>query len=157
MIGNLGRAKCCFRLYNFFLGNQLAVGLHDIQKGLDPGFQPGIRRMAVQLQCQGRFAAHNLPEISDHKRIRSAGEVGDISAEQLGVAFDQPTGFNHQFSHPPVHVTLGTLIHKIEKIQRHHQNASGCKFVRNSHMGFIGVSVVGAREENHRKLLRVGL
>jgi hypothetical protein len=65
------------------LFSQFAVGVHNIQKGFDAGFQTGIGGMAVQLQSQGGFAAHHVTEIADQKRIRTAGEIGDVGAEEL--------------------------------------------------------------------------
>ena len=70
------------------------------------------------------------------------------------MAFDQATGFHYQFAHSPVHVPLGTFFVEFEKIQRYHQNASGSELMGDTHVGFISISVIGSRENNHSVFIR---
>ena len=138
-------------------GQQLAVGLDDVEKGLHPGFEAGIGRVAVELQGQGGLAAHDVAEIADEKRVRAAGKIGDVGAEQLGVLFDHPGGLHDELAHAPVHVPLGTLRFQVQEVERYDRNSARGELVRDAHVGLLGKAVVRPRQDNHSQFLRIGL
>ena len=62
-----------------------------------------------------------------------------------------------ELAHAPVHVPLGTLRVQVQEVERYDRDPARGELVRDAHVGLLGEAVVGPRQDDHGKLLRVGL
>ena len=74
--------------------------------------------MLVELEGQRWFGAHQIAEIADDKRIRTATEVGYICPVKLGVSLDECGGLKDHLAVAPVHVRIALLILIRKKVER---------------------------------------
>jgi len=65
------------------------VPLDHIQERIDTCIDTGVRRMGIELQGQERFLAHDVSELFDDKRVRTAAEIGHVDTEQVGIIPDE--------------------------------------------------------------------
>ncbi len=111
--------------------------------------------MAVQLQDQGRLPAHEAPEISDDEGVGTAGEIGDVEAEELGMTPDEPGRLEDHLAQPPVHVVSHRLVVQGQEIHGDDPDAPGRQFSGNAHVGLVREPVVGPPEDHRGAFLGV--
>ena len=144
-----------FLQINFILTDKLPIGGDDVDKGIDPGVQAGVGRVAVQLQRQRRLSPHNGPEVSDDKGIRTAGKVRYKRSKELWMTFNQACRLQNQLPHTPVHMPFVFFFIKLKEIARDYRNSPGRQLVWYAHMRFFNKSIVGPGEYDDPYLVGV--
>ena len=133
------------------------TGLHDVEEGLDPRLQARIGHVAVELQGERGFAAHDVPKISEEKRVGPAGEVRDVAAEELRVALHEACRLENGLPRRPVHLLVDRLVIGGEHVDGDDADAPRGELPGDPHVGLGDEGIVGAPEDDDGKRGRIGL